>query len=104
MIDNSSVEDIQQLVAEVKRLRSIYSPNHSFDRCSRQLLQAAAFLQVAALKDTSSFQPYFAGIETEIPLPVRLTIARHVEAGSLLGLASPQRRSQVFPISPFLTA
>ncbi len=99
-LDRPTKEEASALIAEVQRLRRIYSGNRSFDRYSRALLGAAVILQhrtSPALPDPQSFVDRS---DWELPLSLKLGLGGEINAGRPLSgewllcwwLAHPETR------------
>lgn len=80
-IDTPPAEEVHLLTNEVKRLRSIYSSNGSFNSYSARLLEAVALLQNAELSCNDQFVPNLASSSWNMPLALKVAIAREVVAG-----------------------
>lgn len=80
-IDSPPAEEIHLLASEVKRLRSIYAHNSSFNGYSTRLLEAVTFLHDAELGGNDQFVPDLAAPPGEIPLALQVAIAREVVSG-----------------------
>lgn len=81
LADRPPVEEETHLLAEVVRLRSIYSDNHSFSGYSRNLVEAVEFKRL--IRDpiqTSEFQPDLMAPAGRMSLPLKVAIARKVVA------------------------
>jgi hypothetical protein len=85
LIESPSPEEVASLVAELNRLRAIYAANRSFDGYSRRLLEAVAFLRKMRTESLHPFSPDLAAPWGEIPLTLKVAIAREVVAGRPLG-------------------
>ena len=80
LVDEPSPVEIDALVEELKRLRTIYSANGSFDGYSRRLVEAVDFLRNAG--DVSRlFIPDLTAPFGDMPVPLKVAIAREVVAG-----------------------
>lgn len=79
LVEAPEPEEVLELVAELNRLRTIYASNRSFDGYSQHLLEAVAFLQDTASQ--SPFIPDLAAPLSEMPLSLKVAIAREVFAG-----------------------
>ena len=80
LVDEPSPVEIDALVEELKRLRTIYSANASFDSYSRRLVETVDFLRSAG--DVSRlFIPDLTAPFGDMPVPLKVAIAREVVAG-----------------------
>jgi hypothetical protein len=66
------------LYTEVERLRTLYASNKSFDGYSRRLLEAAATLRNIGAADDVSFSPDLFAPAGEMPMMLKIAIAREV--------------------------
>lgn len=99
-LDRPTEDEQSAIIAEVHRLREIYSGNRSFDRYSRALLDAAIIL----IHETSPVKPDPQGLversDWELPLSLKLGLGREINAGRALSgewllcwwLAHPETR------------
>ena len=79
LVEQPPSAEIDVLVQELKRLRTIYSANRSFDSYSGRLLDAVDFLR--NVKDASRpFVPDLSASCGEMPVPLKVAIAREVVA------------------------
>ena len=85
LLDTPPAEEVRALVAELQRLRTIYAGNGSFNGYSNRLLEAVAFLQEATMHGTATFVPNLESGWGEMPLSLKVAIAREVVAGRPLG-------------------
>ena len=83
LLDRPPPEEQAALVAEIRRLRTIYSSSGSFDGHSQRLIEAVAVLRTAA--DPSPFAPDLERAPGYMPPGLKLAIAREVVAGRPLG-------------------
>lgn len=81
LIDAPPPAEVQALTQELERLRSLYASNSSFERYSRNLLEAVEFLQGAGSPNGSPFVPDLAIPCGDMPLSLKTAIAREVVAG-----------------------
>lgn len=79
LLEKPAAEEVRTLVGELRRLRAIYAGNKSFDGYSRRLIEVIAFLQDAAV--TSSSLPDLADPSSEMPIALKVAIAREVMSG-----------------------
>lgn len=80
-IDTPPAEEVHLLASEVKRLRSIYAGNGSFNGYSGRLLEAVTFIHDVELGSNGQFIPDLAASPGEMPLALQVAIAREVVAG-----------------------
>ncbi len=85
LLDTPPTEEVRALVAELQRLRTIYEGNGSFNGYSNRLLEAVALLQEATTHRTAPFVPDLESGTGEMPLTLKVAIAREVVAGRPLG-------------------
>lgn len=85
LVDRPDADEETLLLAEVGRLRSIYSRNGSFDGYSRRLIEAVDFLTQCRIGSSGdTYKPDLMKASGSMPLPLKVAIARKVVAGSLL--------------------
>jgi hypothetical protein len=77
--------EVESLSQELRRLRSLYSSNGSFNGYSARLLDAATFLRDAGNRSGNVFTPDLAALGGEMPPALKLAIAREVVSGQPLG-------------------
>jgi hypothetical protein len=77
--------EVESLSQELRRLRSLYSSNGSFNGYSARLLDAATFLRNAGNRSGNVFTPDLAALGGEMPPALKLAIAREVVSGQPLG-------------------
>jgi hypothetical protein len=85
LVDRCAADEEALLLAEVVRLRSVYSRNRSFDAYSRRLIEAVEFL--AQCRDSSrgnGYKPDLTRASGAMPFGMKVAIARKVIAGELL--------------------
>lgn len=85
LLDEPSAAEVHAIAAELHRLRAIYASNGSFNSYSNRLLDAVAFLQDAANASPTTFVPNLNTGSGEMPLALKVAIAREVVAGRPLG-------------------
>ncbi len=86
LTDQPPPDEVEALIAEVVRLRGIYSVNGSFNGYSRRLIETVEM--VRAIADPASARPYTPDLllpAGAMPLPLKIAIARKVVAGEPLG-------------------
>jgi hypothetical protein len=86
LADRPSPEEETRLLAEVARLHSIYSNNHSFSGYSRRLIDAVEFKRL--IRDpalAAGFQPDLTMAAGRMPMVLKAVIARKVIADEPLG-------------------
>ena len=81
LIEEPPFDEVRALVAEIERLRTIYAGNRSFDGYSRRVVEAVGFLQAAQASASTPFVPDFAAPAGQMPLALKVAIAREVVAG-----------------------
>jgi TerB N-terminal domain/TerB-C domain len=84
LVDEPTAVEMDALVEELKRLRTIYSANRSFDGYSRRLVDATDFLRSAG-DGSRLFAPDLTAPLGDMPVPLKVAIAREVVAGRPLG-------------------
>lgn len=85
ILEAPSTMEVEALSQELRRLRSLYSSNASFNGYSARLLDAAAFLRDASNRSGDAFTPDLAASGGEMPPALKLAIAREVVSGQPLG-------------------
>ena len=85
IVDTPPAAEIGALVRELQRLRSVYSANGSFNGYSSRLLEAMEFLGDVNNSDSPAFVPDLAAPTGDMPLSLKLAIARQVVADRPLG-------------------
>jgi len=85
LLEEPPAEEARTLVAELERLRTIYSGSRSFEGYSRSLIEAAVLLQFAKAAASEPFVPDFTAPAGDMPLALKVAIAREVVAGRPLG-------------------
>ncbi len=90
LVDTPPRDEIQMLVQELERLRSLYASNRSFERHSHCLIDAVELLYDVGSPNGSHFTPNLALPCGDMPLSLKTVIAREVIAGRPLrfGLAA----------------
>lgn len=79
LVENPSAEETRKLLVEIRRLRSIFSENHSFNRYSRALLDAVEVRRI--LKTPGAlveWSPDLSNLGQEMTLPLKIAIATRV--------------------------
>lgn len=84
ILDAPTETELESLSQELRRLRSLYSSNGSFNGYSARLLDAAAFLRAAGARSGNAFTPDLAAPGGEMPPALKLAIAREVVSGQPL--------------------
>jgi hypothetical protein len=84
LVERPTGEEVRIIVVEIERLRSIYTENHSFNGYSNRLLEAIAFLQASSETSPTPFVPDLNVASLEMPLSLKVAIAREVVAGRAL--------------------
>ncbi len=85
LLDDPPAKEVRAIVAELKRLMTIYGGRRRFDGYSRRLIEVAAMLQAAKASTSTQFVPDFKASLGQIPLALKVAIAREVVAGRPLG-------------------
>lgn len=81
LADHPPQAEVDILIAEVVRLRGIYSGNGSFDGYSRRLIEAVQTARaIEGPVSASSFAPDLSRPAGPMPLPVKVAIARKIVA------------------------
>jgi hypothetical protein len=86
LTDQPPPDEVEVLIAEVVRLRGIYSANGSFNGYSRRLIETVEMAR--AIADPTQAQPYTPDLSLPagaMSLPLKIAIARKVVAGEPLG-------------------
>ena len=81
LVDTPPPDEIQSLVQELERLRSLYGSNSSFERYSHSLIEAVELLYDVGSPNGSLFIPNLALPCGDMPLSLKTAIAREVIAG-----------------------
>jgi hypothetical protein len=81
LLDNPPPAEVQALVQELQRLRSLYASNRSFERYSQNLLEAVEFLQNVSSQNGLLFIPDLEASSGDMPLSLKIAVAREVVAG-----------------------
>ena len=85
LLEEPSQDEVQILLAEIERLRTIYAGSRSFDGYSRRLVEAVGLLQNPKPLTAETFVPDLAAPVGEMPFALKVAIAREVAAGRPLG-------------------
>ena len=85
LVDEPAADEVRAIVAELERLRTIYSGSRSFEGYSRRLIEAATLLQSAKAATSVSLASDLMAAVGEMPLALKVAIAREVVAGRALG-------------------
>jgi hypothetical protein len=81
LLDTPPPAEIQALVQELERLRSLYHSNRSFDRYSQNLIEAVQFVRGVGNQSGPLTVPDLAIPYGDMPLSLKTAIAREVVAG-----------------------
>jgi hypothetical protein len=109
LVDRPAAGEQALLLAEVRRLRTIYASNRSFDGYSRGLLDAGELMRLAAdPKADQAFKPDLAVPAGTMPFGLKVAIARRVvseqpldfelAAAGLIGVAREHASRSVFVV------
>jgi hypothetical protein len=85
LLEEPAADEVRMLVGEIKRLRTIYAGSASFEGYSRRLVEAVGFLRASR---GSAMEPHVPDLEAspgDMPLALKVAIAREVIAGRPLG-------------------